>query len=203
MVDDKQKNVKPGVRRSLGGSLKRAILAGLRIFEGRSKREEKKDLGDRISKHISLKEATKSRTAVKKGIDNTPDETQLKAMREVAENVFEPLREYHGSPIGISSFLRVSKLNQAVGGSKISQHVRGEAIDIDADIYNNGITNADIFNFIRENLIFDQLIWEFGDEDEPNWVHVSYTTRRTNRRKIIIAYRDSHNKVRYKNWDRD
>jgi hypothetical protein len=80
--------------------------------------------------------------------------------------------------------------------------MRGEAIDIDADTY-GGLTNADIFYYIKDNLIFDQMIWEFGDDSEPNWVHVSFTNRRTNRGKITIAYKNSKNKTKYKNWDRD
>ena len=134
-----------------------------------------------ISKHISYKEATKSQTATRKGISNKPTEWQLKNMQLVANECFEPLREWYGSAIGVSSFLRGKKLNDAIGGSKNSQHLQGlysgneeGAIDIDADIYNNGITNMDIFLWLQENVIYDQLIYEFGDDIEPNWVHVSY-----------------------------
>jgi hypothetical protein len=157
---------------------------------------------ERISQHISFKEATKSYTAIKHGIDNTPDQVQLNNMIEVAENIFEPVRVHYGVPIGVSSFFRSKGVNQRVGGSSTSQHMSGEAIDMDADTY-GGITNAQIFYYIKKNLMFDQLIWEFGDEDEPNWVHCSYVTDRPNRRKITIAYRNSDGKVRYKKWDRD
>jgi hypothetical protein len=157
---------------------------------------------DRVSKHISLKEAIKSRTAMKHGISNTPNEAELATMKITANNMFEPLREYHGKPIGISSFFRSPKVNSKVGGSSTSQHVRGEAIDIDADIYDNGITNAEIFHFIKDNLDFDQLIWEFGDQNNPGWVHVSHTSRRKNRNKVTIAYK-SGSKTKYKAWDRD
>lgn len=123
-----------------------------------------------ISKHITYAEATKSQTAIRKGIDNTPDEATLDRMRLVAEKVFEPLREYFRMPIGISSFYRSPKLNKAIGGAKNSQHVTGEAMDIDADIF-GGVTNTRIFEWIKNNLEFDQLIREYG---ENGWVHVSY-----------------------------
>lgn len=136
---------------------------------------------ENISKHISYKEATKSNTAIKRGIDNKPSEHQLEGMKLVAEVCFEPLRRHHGDKIGISSFLRNKELNEAVGGSKTSQHVCGEftgniegAIDIDADIFDNGITNKEIFNWLRTNVEFDQIIWEYGTELEPDWVHISY-----------------------------
>lgn len=123
-----------------------------------------------ISAHITYAEATKSQTAIRKGIDNTPDAATLVRMRLVAEKVFEPLRNHFGIPIGISSFYRSPKLNKAIGGVRNSQHVTGEAIDIDADIF-GGITNHMIFEWIRSNLNFDQLIKEYG---EHGWVHVSY-----------------------------
>jgi hypothetical protein len=156
---------------------------------------------ERISQHISYREATRSRTATKKGIDNTPDDDQLEAMKAVAYHVFEPLRVFYGFPIFISSFLRVPKLNVAVGGASNSQHMKGEAIDLDADRY-GGITNADIFYYIKENLIFDQIIWEFGDDDNPEWVHVSYKRDGGNRNKVTIAYR-KNGRTYYKRWDRD
>lgn len=126
-----------------------------------------------ISPHITLSEATKSQAAVRHRIDNTPDYPALLAMRLVASKVFEPLREHFKVPLGISSFYRCARLNRLVGGASGSQHVKGEAIDIDADIY-GGVTNAEIFEWIKNNLEFDQLIWEFGDTEQPAWVHVSY-----------------------------
>lgn len=123
-----------------------------------------------ISKHITLIEATKSQTAIRKGIDNTPDEATIERMKLVAEKIFEPIRERFGVPIGVSSFYRSPKLNKAIGGAKNSQHVTGEAIDIDADIF-GGVTNQEIFNFVKYHLNFDQLIREYGDK---GWVHVSY-----------------------------
>jgi hypothetical protein len=140
-----------------------------------------------ISKHITLAEAIKSETAVKLKIDNKPTVEHLEAMKVLAEAVFEPLRKHFGKPIGISSFYRSPEINKRIGGSSTSQHMLGEAMDIDANIYNNGITNAQIFNFIKNNLDFDQLIWEFGTDKEPQWVHVSYTKKRKNRKQILRA----------------
>jgi hypothetical protein len=139
---------------------------------------------ERISKHISYKEATRSNTAVRRGINNTPNGDEIDRMRLLAEKVFEPLRVHFGEPIRVNSFFRCSALNVAVGGSKTSQHCSGEAIDIDAT---NGITNKQLFNYIKDNLEFDQLIWEYGTDKEPDWVHVSFTNRRSNRKKILKA----------------
>ena len=141
-----------------------------------------------ISKHISYKEGVYSITATRKGIDNTPDDDQLSNMELVAEEVFEPLRNYVGGPIKINSFFRCPELNTAIGGSHKSQHCKGQAIDID-DNYGR-ITNAEMFHWIKENLEFDQMIWEFGDDDNPNWVHVSYVSQEDNRNRCLKAYRD-------------
>ncbi len=143
----------------------------------------------KISAHLSLKEVIKSNTATRHGIDNTPTDEHLANLKAVAENVFEPLREWHGKPIGISSGYRSKALNTAIKGSKTSQHCFGQALDIDADMFNNGITNADIFNWIKDNLEWDQMIWEFGTDDEPNWVHVSFVTDRPNRKKLTRAWK--------------
>jgi len=106
-------------------------------------------------------------------------------MELVAYQIFEPLRAWHGKPIGISSFYRSPELNKAVGGSKSSQHMKGQAIDIDADIFDNGLTNRQIYLWIIRNLDFDQLIWEYGDEQNPAWVHVSYVSKEKNRHQIL------------------
>jgi len=152
----------------------------------------------KISKHISYKEATKSWTALKKGIDNTPWPVQLINMRHLANNIFEPLRIYLGGlPIGIASFFRSLLLNKIIGGAATSQHCSGEAFDLDADIYNNGITNRMIFDFIKNNLEFDQLIWEFGTDEEPEWVHLSLKREGNNRKQILIAFKEN-NKTKYK-----
>lgn len=142
----------------------------------------------KISPHISYNEATKSQTAERKGINNNPDDICLSNMMLVADKVFEPLREGLCVPLGISSFYRSEALNKAIGGAKNSSHTRGEAIDIDADMFGL-VTNKQIFNYIKNNLEYDQLIWEFGDDKEPNWVHVSYV-RDGNRNQRLQAYKE-------------
>lgn len=149
-----------------------------------------------ISKHISMKEAVYSNTAIRRGIDNTPGEYELQNMELLARKVFEPLREHVGKPIKINSFYRSAELNQAIGGSSKSQHCEGRAIDID-DTYGH-MSNADMYAFIKENLDFDQMIWEFGTEENPNWVHVSYIDPETNRNRCLQAYKDNNNKTQYK-----
>lgn len=139
---------------------------------------------ERISEHLSYNEAIKSQTASRKGITNTPTEEHLKAMKLVAEKVFEPVRKAIGRPITISSFYRSYGLNNEIGGSVSSQHCKGEAIDLDTDDF-----NADIFYWIKNNLVFDQLIWEFGNIHEPAWVHVSYKSG-GNRKQVLRAYKD-------------
>jgi hypothetical protein len=139
----------------------------------------------KISKHISYKEATFSQTATRKDIDNTPTPEILERMKAVAENIFEPLRAHVGGPIKINSFYRSINLNVAIGGAKSSQHTRGEAIDID-DTFGH-MSNKEMFEFIKDELDFDQLIWEFGDDDNPAWIHVSYVSSKNNRRRILKA----------------
>lgn len=141
----------------------------------------------RISKHISYKEATRSDTAVRLGIDNTPGEYELQNMQLLAEKVFEPLREYFGVPIFVSSFYRSDELNKAVNGSSRSQHREGRAMDLD-DVL-GGVTNAQIFGYIRDNLDYDNLIWEYGDDENPDWVHVSYVSEDQNRKQVLRATR--------------
>ena len=148
-----------------------------------------------ISKHISYKESTRSNTATRRGINNIPDDEQLTNMELVAEEVFEPLRVWVGGPIKINSFFRCPKLNKAIGGSSKSQHCYGQAIDID-DTFHKA-SNADMYNYIKDNLEFDQLIWEFGDNKNPDWVHVSYVSPEENRNRCLKAYRDK-GKTKYK-----
>lgn len=140
-----------------------------------------------VSKNISYKEATHSTTAKRLGIDNTPNAEQFSNMVYVAENVFQPIREHFGVPIYVSSFFRSEALNKAVRGSSSSTHIRGEAMDLDADVF-EGVTNAQIFEYIKNNLEFDQLIWEFGTDENPAWVHVSLS-KRNNRKQILKAVR--------------
>ena len=142
-----------------------------------------------ISKHISDKEGVYSRTAIRLNIDNVPNEKQLANMKLLAENIFEPLRAYVGGPIKINSFFRSPELNKAIGGSGKSQHCHGQAIDID-DTFGR-MTNAEMFEFIRKHLDFDQMIWEFGNDDNPDWVHVSYVSEEDNRNRCLLAYKDN------------
>ena len=141
-----------------------------------------------ISEHISYKEGVYSITATRLGIDNTPNNEQLDNMELIAEKVFEPLREWVGGPIKINSFFRGSGLNKAIGGARKSQHMSGQAMDID-DGYGHA-TNAEMYYWIKENLDFDQLIWEFGDDDNPNWLHVSYVSKEDNRNRCLKAYKE-------------
>lgn len=130
---------------------------------------------ENISLHISYKEATHSDVGKRLNIDNTPNEKQLQCMQDIATRVFEPLREYFGVPIYISSFFRSKALNKAIKGATGSQHMKGQAMDIDADNSKYGfVTNGEIFDYIRKNLVFDQLILENVSEDGTGgWVHVS------------------------------
>ena len=141
-----------------------------------------------ISEHISYKEGIYSATATRREIDNVPNNEQLDNMKLIAEKVFEPLRKWVGGPIKINSFFRSVKLNKVIGGSSKSQHCKGQAIDID-DTY-KVVANSDMYNYIKNNLDFDQLIWEFGDDDNPNWVHVSYVSKDENRKRCLKAYKE-------------
>ena len=143
----------------------------------------------KISKNISYKEGVYSITADRLGLENKPTEEHLANMKELAEKVFQPLRTWVNAPIKINSFYRSPELNKAIGGSSKSQHCKGQAIDID-DTYGHA-TNADMFMYIRENLDFDQMIWEFGDNKNPNWVHVSYVSPEDNRNRCLKAYREN------------
>ena len=110
-------------------------------------------------------------------------------MEAVAKHVFEPLREWVGGPIKINSFYRSPDLNTAIGGSESSQHCQGRALDID-DTF--GVkSNAEMFDYIKKNLDYDQMIWEFGDNNNPDWVHVSYVSSDENRGRCLKAYKDN------------
>tara|TARA_R110000796_G_scaffold59350_1_gene136727 strand:+ start:21 stop:482 length:462 start_codon:yes stop_codon:yes gene_type:complete len=144
----------------------------------------------KLSQNLSLAEVTKSATAKRRGIANEPSIDHLESLKALAENIFQPIREEFMCPIFISSGYRSEALNEAIGGSKTSQHSKGEAIDLDADVY-GVITNADIFHYIEDSLNFDQLIWEFGTDDNPDWVHVSYKREGKNRGQILKAVRNN------------
>ena len=148
-----------------------------------------------ISKHISYKEGVYSRTATRRDITNKPSDKQIDNMCLIAEEVFEPLRSWVGGPIKINSFFRSPELNTAIGGSGKSQHCQGQAIDLD-DTFGRA-SNAEMYEFIKKHLDFDQMIWEFGDEDNPNWVHVSYVSEDKNRNRCLQAYKEN-GKTKYK-----
>ena len=138
---------------------------------------------ERISEHITHKEAVRSNTALRLNLKNIPDDYQVSNMVGIATHVFEPLREYVGGPIKINSMFRSEDLNIAIGGSTSSQHCQGRAIDLD-DTFGHK-TNAEMFNYIKDNLNFDQLIWEFGDNKNPAWIHVSYVSQEENRTRCL------------------
>jgi hypothetical protein len=140
-----------------------------------------------LSKNLSLAEVTRSESAKRKGISNMPTSEHIDNFKLLAEKVFQPIREHFAVPIHISSGYRSSALNKAIGGASSSQHCSGEAIDIDMD--GTTITNAQVFNYIKDNLEFDQLIWEFGTDKNPDWVHVSYESKGKQRKQILKAYK--------------
>jgi len=149
-----------------------------------------------ISKHITYKEGVYSITALRLGLNNDPTKAHLTNMELLAEKVFEPLRIHVNGPIKINSFYRGPELNKAIGGSSKSQHCEGRAMDID-DNYGY-MSNADMFEYIKNNLSFDQMIWEFGNSDNPDWVHVSYVNEDANRNRCLLAYKDENNRTKYK-----
>ena len=150
----------------------------------------------KISDNITYAEAIHSQTAKRKGIDNTPTAKQVEVMKLTAEKIFEPLRKFVGGPIKVNSFFRSAELNKAIGGSKTSQHCKGQAIDID-DVFGYK-TNAEMYNWVKDNLNFDQMIWEFGTDMNPNWVHISYVSEEDNRNRCLKAYKDERGKTKYK-----
>jgi len=156
-----------------------------------------------ITPHLSYYEVIRSQTSIRKGIINEPNEEELENIKRLSENVFEPLREIistergKSTPLRISSCFRSKELNTAIGGSKTSDHCFGKAMDIDIDgMYDeDDLINADLFYMIEEGLPFDQLIWEFGDDENPNWVHVGHRT--DNRGQILRASRGKDNRTSY------
>jgi hypothetical protein len=143
----------------------------------------------KISEHLDLAEVTRSETAKRNGISNMPTELHIANFKLLAENVFEPIRNNFRCPIHISSGYRSIELNRAIKGSLTSQHCQGEAIDIDMDGTPNGVTNKMVFDYIKDNLDFDQLIWDFGSSENPDWCHVSYESTGKQRKQILKATR--------------
>jgi hypothetical protein len=139
----------------------------------------------KLSENLELSEVIRSESAKRLGVNNTPTAEHIENLKALAENIFQPIRDHFGVPIRISSGYRSAALNKKIGGAKTSQHLSGEALDLDND--NASITNKEIFDFIVENLDFDQVINEF----DYSWVHVSYTTKRKNRKQILKAIKQN------------
>ena len=147
----------------------------------------KKKEAENISEHCSYKEGTYSATATKHGVNNVPTDEHLETMKVTAEKLFEPLREFVGGAIRVNSFYRSEDLNALLkGGARRSQHMKGEAMDLDAL---GGRSNAEMFMIVKDQLDFDQLIWEGGNNREPEWIHVSYVSEKKNRKQILKMVR--------------
>lgn len=151
----------------------------------------------KISNYTTIEQATKSETAIRKGIDNTPNQEQLEAMRLLCEKVYDPLCKTIGRALPYTSFFRSVKLNKAIGGSSTSQHCKGEAIDIDCD--GTAIDNKTIFELIKAEFEYDQLINEFPDaKGNPSWVHVSFS--KNGNRGIVLKAIKENGKTKYVNY---
>jgi len=151
-----------------------------------------------IGKYLTLEECCKSATAIRLGIDNRPNQQQIIALQALATNVYDKVCEKFLLKIPVTSGFRSKALNDAISGSSgSSQHMRGEAFDLDLDGTMNGVTNAQLFNYIKQHINFDQLIWEFGTDSNPDWVHVSYDVAGKNRKNVFKGFR-ANGKVHYK-----
>lgn len=155
-----------------------------------------------ISKYLSYNEIVKSQTAIRKGISNIPNESQLNNIIEWSRCIFDPIRSYIGASLGCHTIFRCEELNTAIGGSNTSQHVanNGAAGDLDADIYNNS-SNEIIFNFIKNNLDFDQMIAEGLQDGKIQWIHCSYISPEKNRKQILLMYVDE-GKTKYEHYSK-
>lgn len=142
-----------------------------------------------LSAHVTLKEFQASGLATLRNLNNEMNESQIASAKLLCENVFEPLRIYLNTPINISSGFRSVQLNKMIGGAKTSQHTKGEAMDLQI--------GAKGFNFIKDKLEFDQLIWEFGNDENPAWVHVSFSS---NNRKQVLKATKKNGKTIYSNY---
>lgn len=142
---------------------------------------------EKLSKDFPLSEFTKSQVADRLGISNKPLAAHLSAAKELFKNVLQPVRDHYGPTI-ITSGYRSLELNAAIGGSSSSQHCEGEAADFEV----LGVSNLEVAEWIRDNLVFDQLILEFYEKGDPysGWIHGSYTTKRKNRQSTLTAYKE-------------
>ncbi len=147
-----------------------------------------------LSKHFSLKEMTKSGTAARLGLDNTPNEEQIENLKALCENILEPLRDYYESrPIMVSSGFRSEKLSEAIGSSSRSAHCQGMAVDFEIP----GFDNKQVAAHIKNNFDFDQLISEYYEEGvaDSGWIHVAYKRDGSNRKQSLIKDKEG-----YKEW---
>lgn len=150
----------------------------------------------KLSNYVSLAEVTKSDTARRRGISNEPTPEHLENLKTICVEVFDKVRTHFGVPLFISSGYRSEALNKAIKGSRTSDHSLGRALDLDQDFRGNGVTNMEVFEFIKDNLEFDQLIYEFGTTKNPDWVHVGYR-KGANRKQVLVAYKEG-TKTKYK-----
>jgi hypothetical protein len=152
----------------------------------------------RLSKNFTLEELSKSNTAERLGIKNTPKGKSLENIKILVEKLLQPLRDELGSSIYISSGFRSKILNLAVGGAENSFHCKGMAADIDQDGRNRKLTNRMIFDYIKDNMEFTELIWEFGDNENPSWVHVAYDKNNLSK-EVLYSYKTKDGRTKYKN----
>ena len=140
----------------------------------------------KLSEHLDLAEVVKSDSAKRRGISNMPTPEHIENFKKLAEKVFEPIRKHFGVPIHISSGYRSKELNAVIRGVKSSDHLFGMALDLDQQGHGSGVTNKQVFDFIKDKLKFKQLIWEGGTKQEPDWVHVSYDEKNL-KNEVLLA----------------
>lgn len=146
----------------------------------------------KIGNYTTLENICKSDTAIRHDIDNRPDAIQLHAIKLLAENIYDPLCDHFQMAVPFSSWFRNSIVNSMIGGARRSQHVLGEAVDLDMDLIPKAaITNSVLFYYIFTKLPFDQLIFEYGNDQNPAWVHVSFSANRQRKEVLRIKSRSS------------
>ena len=143
-----------------------------------------------LSKYFTLAELTPSGTAKRLGIKNDPTPAHLECLKGLSVNILDKVREHFGKPIWVSSGYRSKALNEVTpGSSATSQHCTGEAADLDQDGRGTGVTNKMVFDYIKDHLTFDQLIYEYGTDANPDWVHVSWESTGKQRKQVLRCTR--------------
>ena len=152
----------------------------------------------KLSNNFSLNELTKSQTAERKGIDNTPSAEHQENLKSLCTHVLQPVRDHFGQVVSVSSGYRSPELCLAIGSKTTSQHAKGEAADF--EIF--GVSNKELADYINEHLDYDQLILEYWKKEDPNsgWVHCSYSEG-NNRKQYLKAYKDENNKTCYQSME--